>query len=259
MYRKVWKACHKAICCINFLSNEGITFYTLTGFKVGNLIISDEYIYKILKAKEVHIKFVESDGYTVYASASIPFWEFQDRILENPGDKKRSFVFIKIDGLGLDNVPSLKLSSDEEEIGQPLAVVGFQLGQQNLSIKSGIISSFFVDVRNSKQYIQFESTIRQGNSGSPLINVENNEVIGIVGHRLSTITQSYDQLMKVINKNLEVLKDVEGIFNFHDVDPIQVLIANQQQIKHLTKEYYQSASMRYGYATEIKEVTGCMA
>ena len=38
---------------------------------------------------------------------------------------------------------------------------------------------------------------------------------------------------------------------FDDVDPVQVLIANQNQIKHIAKEFFKNANVRVGFAVEL--------
>ena len=132
----------------------------------------------------------------------------------------------------------------------PIAVLGYQLEQENLAIKSGIISSLF---RHSDGFnsIQVDCTIKQGNAGSPLIDAESLEVIGVIGHRLASIARSYRALMRIINNNLQVLKEAEGKINMEEIDPIQVLIANQNQIKHMATEFFKTTNMRVGYAAEL--------
>ena len=39
--------------------------------------------------------------------------------------------------------------------------------------------------------------------------------------------------------------------NSGEIDPIQVLIANQNQIKHLASEFFKTTNMRVGYAAEL--------
>jgi DNA-binding transcriptional regulator YiaG len=39
-----------------------------------------------------------------------------------------------------------------------------------------------------------------------------------------------------------------------DVDPIQVLVANQHQLKQISKEFYRSSTMSFGYAHEIQSI-----
>jgi hypothetical protein len=61
-------------------------------------------------------------------------------------------------------------------------------------------------------------------------------------------------MMKIINDNLKALKEGEGKINIQDIDPIQVLIASQNQIKHIAKEFYKSADIRTGFALTINHI-----
>jgi hypothetical protein len=58
-------------------------------------------------------------------------------------------------------------------------------------------------------------------------------------------------MMRIINSNLQVLKEAEGKIDMEDIDPIQVLIANQNQIKHIVVEFFKTTNMRVGYAAEL--------
>ncbi len=255
MYKSVWNKCQNSVCQLSFYSSAGIKLLSMTGFKVNNhFLITDDYLFKIYKAVKVKISFVNSDGYTENASIEIPMNELKKRIIKGIDKEKTSFVAINMDFEEFAKIPSLKLSTNKTiEIGQSIAVLGYQLDQENLSIKTGIVSSAFKH-DNGLKYLQVDSNIKQGNSGSPLINAETGEVIGIIGHKLATITQSHKRMKQIINNNLAILKKSQGKFNVEEIDPIQVLIANQNQIKHITNEIYKTATMSIGYALDISYV-----
>jgi S1-C subfamily serine protease len=228
----------------------------MTGFKTNeNFLVTDEYFFKSFKkASEVEISFYNSDANTVKASKRISVGELNSRIIRDIDSKTASFAAINIDFEEFKNIPSLKISTEKSiEIGQPIATLGFQLDKSNLCVKSGIVSSLF-ESENGLKYAQVDSSIKQGNSGSPLINAETCEVVGIIGHKLATITQSHKRMKQIINNNLAILKKSQGIFNVEEIDPIQVLIANQNQIKHITNEIYKTATMSIGYALDISYV-----
>jgi len=256
MYRNVWKNCHQSVCQINFYSKSGIKLLSMTGFKANdNFLITDEYFFKsIKKASEVEIKFLKADGFTTDAVKRVSVKEIENRILKELGTRDVAFAAINIDFKEFEKIPSLKLGINKNvEIGQSVAILGFQLDKSNLCVKSGIISSAFINESGLK-YIQVDSSIKQGNSGSPLINTETCEVVGIIGHKLATITQSHKRMKQIINNNLAILKKSQGLFNVEEIDPIQVLIANQNQIKHITNEIYKTATMSIGYALDISYV-----
>lgn len=256
MYRTVWKNCQSAVCQLNFYSSAGIKLISMTGFKVNDhFLITDDYIFRIYKASEVCIRFLKNDGFTEKASVRLSMSELKQRIIRNIDDKVKSpFAAINIDFDEFKKIQSLKFKkSGDVNIGQPVAVLGYQLDQDNLAIKQGIVSSAFLD-NNGLKHFQVDASIKQGNSGSPLINAETGEVIGIIGHKLATITQSHKRMKQIINNNLAILKKSQGKFNVEDIDPIQVLIANQNQIKHISNEIYKTANMSIGYALDIKYV-----
>ena len=254
MYREIWKKCQESVCQLSFYSAEGIKLLSMTGFKAyGNFLVTDNYINKIYKATEVALRFVEADGFTEKVCVKMSMNEFKKRIIKDLDNKAAEFVAININLDTLNDIPSLKLSKKVAEIGQPIALLGYQLEQDNLAIKTGILSSAFKE-KNGLKYLQINSSIKQGNSGSPLVNVETGEVIGIIGHKLAAITQSHKRMKQIINKNLAILKKSQGIFNVEEIDPVQVLIANQNQIKHITNEIYKTATMTTGFALDISYV-----
>lgn len=254
MYRKVWNKCHGAVCAINFFSSKGIRYNSVTGFKYGKYLITDDMVYKIDRASEVQIAFMEEDGCTIKASVKITDKDFRLRMVKGVREAIPGFALIDIDLPQFDDIPSLKLSNLKKvPVAVPIAVIGFQMEHANLAIKTGIISSYVK--QNGTKYIQFDAALDRGNSGSPLIDVETGEVVGIVGHRLANLTENYKRLMQIISNNLELLKDAEGKIHLHDIDPVQVLIANQNQIKHLAQEFYKTASFMYGFALDINQVS----
>jgi hypothetical protein len=251
MYKSLWKNLHGAVCSINFYSDNGIKLTSLTGFKVDNYIVTDEYIYKILKCDEVVFQFVKDDGFSQSRTIKMSFIEFTDRVNRLVEYENEGFALIEFDQIDTSEIPSMSINLEKDfSIGQQIAVIGYHVDQDNLSLKNGIISSFFKQ-KNDKRFIQFDAAIKQGNSGSPLIDVESGKVIGVAGYRLAAITKSYEAFKQIIEENLRLLKKSEGQMNILEIDPIQVLIANQNQLKQVSKEFYRSAAMSFGYAHEI--------
>ncbi len=253
MYRKVWSKCQGAVCAINFYSAKGIRYESVTGFRYGRYIITDEMVYAIEKASEVQISFMEDDGATVKASVKITSKDFKMRLVKGVRENIPGFALIDSDFPQFDGIPSLKLSSKKKiPVATPIAVIGHQTEHNNIAIKQGIISSY--SKQNGTKFIQFDAALDKGNSGCPLIDIESCEVIGIVGHRLANLLNGYKKMLQIINQNLVLLKDAEGKINFNDIDPIQVLIANQNQVKYVAQEFFKTASIMYGFALDINHV-----
>lgn len=251
MYKNVWDFCYRSVCSICFYTESGIKLNTLTGFKLENYLVTEELIYSIKSCHEVIVQFYENNGYTQTHSIRIPFDELKNRLNRVAEYENEGYALIATDGWALEQVPSLvpELHAPTR-IGMSIAILGFHEDQNNMSLKIGTVSSF-VKMENGKQYIQFEASIKQGNSGSPLINVETGNVIGVVGYRLSSVVKAYEAFKNIIDENLRLLKKSEGKMNIMDIDPIQVLIANQNQLKQISKEMYKTSVISYGFANEI--------
>ena len=253
MYKDIWKNSFSSICCLNFYNKSGIKAVTATGFKIGQYIISDDYSYKHHDLSEVEIFFVEKDGHTMKTRVVMPIQAFRDNILNGSFEESTGFSVIRGDYSEFASIPPLTLCSNAVlDIGEQAVVLGFQFDHQNLCIKEGIVSAFFAE--NGLKYIEVDATLRYGFSGCPLINLQSGKVIGIIGHRLEGLHKAYGQMMKIINENLKALKDGVGKINIEDIDPIQVLMASQNQIKHIAKEFYKTADIRTGYALAVSHV-----
>jgi len=252
MYRKLWEKTHSAVALINFYSEHSIKTVSCTGFKVGSYLITDNCLQHISNYKTVEIKFVQQDGNSELAKTIISKNEFYENIVQSSNDFQGICV-IKLPYEEFQKIPSLELDEKSETgIGDPIVSLGYELSQKNLNMNPGIVSSFYH--YKNKKYIQFDATLKQGYAGSPLINAETGKVIGVVGFRLTEINQTHKKLENLINNNLSILKQYQGRHNIDDIDPIQVLIASQNQIKYIAREIYNTASTRLGYALPSKEI-----
>jgi len=236
MYKDTWLNCHASICSISFLNEQGQRIGSGTGFKIGNHLVTNNHVYVAPGAINVELRFVNEDGHTTRATKTI-----SDYAILNLEDEEFNIV------------PSLTLAdSSTVNIGQRIAVLGFQFEQSNLSIKQGILSSRFTKV--GVKYMQIDASVNQGNSGGPLINIDNNRVVGIVTRKHTGLTNAFDDLIQSYNANTQALQAVQGIIGFGAIDPIQVLIIGQNQMKLTAEQMRRSANVGIGYAYELDEI-----
>jgi len=227
---------------------------SISGFKIGNQIVTDDMIYHVKDAEHIEIRFLLDDGATDYATAKLSYSQLLELLPNQREFDKLGICIIPADFPEFEKVPSLTLcKSCDIKIGRTIAVIGYQAEHRNMALKTGIISSHYT---NSKGlgFIQYDGTVKPGNSGAPLIDVESGRVIGVVMNKESGFVKSYKELMEITDSNLKVLKEQEGKSNFFDVDLAQVLYANQSQIKHIAKEFFLNATVRVGFALEIEHV-----
>jgi hypothetical protein len=103
--------------------------------------------------------------------------------------------------------------------------------------------------------MQIDSSVNHGNSGGPLINIENNQVIGIITRKHTGLTKAFDDLIKSFDNNITALNAAKGIMTMSgNVDPVQALIATQSQLKITAKEIQRSSNVGIGYAYELDQI-----
>lgn len=252
MYKELWRKAHGSVCQISFFDANGIKISSYTGFKSEGHIVTDEVVLKMHRAFEAEIRFVNQDCFTPLLLLRIPISEFRKRILPRPKSMYNHIVLLRTDFPDMERIKDLSLADSFPEPGQSAAVLGFQWDHCSLSIKHGIISSHCH--HHGKPYMQFEVSVKQGNSGAPLMNAETGEVVGVVGYRLAERTKSFQKIKDVVDENVEVLETALDKWKIDDIDPVQVLIANQKLIKHFATDIYKSANVRIGFATPASEI-----
>lgn len=253
LYKNVWKACHSSICSIHFLNGNDIEIVTVSGFKAGNYLVTHDMVNRLQKAEFVEIKFVKEDGHTVSAHERLSMHDFLDRIITSYDKDVTGFSLLSIDDLSFNDIPPLTMAINRHvSIGQPVALVGYQFDHSYMTVKSGIIST--VIRKNGNRYLQFDGSTIWGNSGSPLIDLKSNEVLGVIGYHLDRKNKSYEKMMEISNSNIKMLEKALGEFEVSGVDPIQVLIAWQKQILQLAAEIYKSAGSGIGVAIDVKTI-----
>jgi V8-like Glu-specific endopeptidase len=253
LYKSSWKACHASVCSIRFLNGNNIEIISVTGFKAGDYLFTHDMVNRMQKAEFVEINFVKDDGHTISALERLSMHDFCERIITSYDQEITGFSLISITDLAFNEIPSLTFGINRHVyIGQAVALIGYQYDNPSLTIKSGILST--VINRNSHRYLQFDGSTIWGNSGSPLIDLKTNEVLGIIGYKLDRKNKSYEKMMEISNSNIKMLEKAQGEFEVSGVDPIQVLIAWQKQILQLAGEIYKASGSGIGVAIDVKTV-----
>ncbi len=252
MYKTVWDEIHKSVCQISFFDSNKIRISSLTGFKFMDYIVTDEIVLKVQNAFEAELRFVDKNSFTAAKILRIPMSEFRKKILPRPKSLYNHIVLIKCELDCFREIPGLNLSSASVEIGQPIAILGFQEDHNNLVMKPGILSS--VNNIHGRSYLKSEVTIKRSYRGAPLVNSETCEVIGIVQYKAGEFSKTYNSIKNVVDENVEILESALNKWSIDDIDPVQVLIANQKLVKHFAREIYNSACVPAGSATPVSEI-----
>jgi hypothetical protein len=254
MYRQLWQNSYKSVCSINFYSSSNIEVLGVTGFKVANQIITDDAIYCAKEASHVSIRFYKEDGLSLSASKSLSYEEFVALLPQKNDFEHLGFAIVPGDFHEFLEITGLTLCRTcQSHIGQSVCVIGYQSEYKNMALKTGFVSSSHVNDKGLS-FIQYDGTIKPGNSGAPLIDASHGVVLGVVMNKELAISKSYREMTKIIDSNLKVLKEVEGKMKLYDIDPFQVLVASQNQIKHISREFFLNATVKMGLALEMNHI-----
>ena len=160
-------------------------------------------------------------------------------------DMVRDLAIIKI---AADNLPWLELGdANQLPLASQVVVAGFPLGVEDLTITTGLASSFSSDPSRNISWIQTDAAINPGNSGGPLLNLQG-QVVGVVSAKfvgleiegvgfaisVNTVKTYLDEL-----EAQEVLELVPGALPEPPLPPSegldQILI---HTLRHVTREIY---------------------
>ena len=245
MYEVIWNKYHKAICSINFYSNSGSKLLGVTGFKYGNRIITDDVVYNLKDINKVIIRFYEIDGLKIFRELKYTTKDFKNLLAKKSEFRTFGFTYFFLNEDQVKGLPSLELCSNcEPEIGLQILTIEYQFELNNIGLKTGIISSY---AQNEKGYtmIQYDGSVKPGTNGAPLIDLKTGKVKGIVANKELRIVNTYKEMQRIADNNIDTLEQVKGKWTFDEIDPIQVMIVSQQQLKYATKGFYNYFSMYY--------------
>lgn len=258
MIKKVWNNLHQSVCSINLYSSRGICISSFTGFKSGKYLFTDiSSVQTKQQPEDVKIRFYAADGLTVSKEISFIYEDFEDRMLDGLDENNFGFTAFNFDLPECEQIPSLFFAQQKNyQIGTSVALIGYQSEFNNLTLKTGLISSFS-KIRGTS-CLQYEVTMTQGMAGCPVIDLDTGLVVGIGGVKMKKMNESYVQLMQLIKGNLSTLQEAEGKMTLSEIDPVQVLVANQNQIKYLAKELYKNLAQPYGVAVDSQVINTVM-
>jgi S1-C subfamily serine protease len=154
-------------------------------------------------------------------------------------------------------VPALALSQDyEPSIGAQVSTWGFPDGYNGLAplLSSGYFSGF----DNAKgptgkavRRLVVNAAFNSGNSGGPLVAIENNKVIGVVASKLAPLPQ-------YIESALKALKDQKSGFVFEKTkaDGSKENVSEAQVIEEILQYLRKQTQLVIGHAVTTKDLVG---
>lgn len=133
------------------------------------------------------------------------------------------------------------------DIGTSVAFMGYPLEHNNLTLHSGHVSSVWKQKHTWK--IQVDASVNGGNSGGPLIDLEDGNIIGIITRKATGLSGNFNALRRHLRTNIEILQaQPEGGIFIAGIDPKAAILNSHQQLLGLTDELERQANVGIGYA-----------
>lgn len=254
MYEKHWKELHRSVCSINLYGNSGGKVIGVSGFRLGNKIITDNWVYLLEDISQIKIRFYEEDGYSVFREIVFDTEAFKKILPEKEPFDKYGLTYLKLNDNSLEDIPELMICPDSNNvIGEESFFIGYQFKHNNLGIKSTIVSSFILNDKGLS-YILYDGTVKPGSSGAPLLSKSSGKLIGIISNKELGILNTYQDIMRNSDLNIEMLESIKGKMVVDNIDIVQVMMASQNQLKHFAKEFYGNFAAKIGYALDAEHL-----
>ncbi len=256
MNNSVWNSYRESVCSLNYYNHRNILFFRSSGFRYDDFIISVLCEKEIERSAYVIISFEKNEPGGGTSTLRIPVIEFCSRF---PRDIEKSLPGILVLPVRPDeliSVPAVKRHGclPEAGIGALVAMLSYSLDISQLYMKIGNISSHLT-IRD-EVFIFVQLSVEHGNSGSPLINACSGDVLGVMVDGFLSSRTNHEKLKHIINENISMLNELKGRWTLGNVDPVQVLIANQHMINYLAREIYLSFQRNFGFAVPMEKITG---
>lgn len=250
----LWKKIQASVCSLTFENANG-RISSGSGFKVGDLLVTNNHVIQVPTAKRIWVRSVKSDGHSPSLNISLGHLEFRTLLVEGDPETAWDFAILKIPGPEFQALPSLELAEDDLCIGDQIAILGFQFDQAHLSMHMGHLASEYD--RAGVRYLQLDSSVNHGNSGGPLVGVSSGKVYGLVTRKATGLTEQFDALMRSFQHNITQLQKMQqngGTVFVAGLDPVSAMMATQEQMKKIAQEIGRSANVGIGYAYHIRKV-----
>jgi len=248
MFTEAWKRSRNSVCVLRFYNEKGVLADTLSGFKVINSLVTAEEAFFVSKAAKVVISFCNDSPDSPMASLEIPYKEFVADFGVGLQRNREGYAVFNLDLPDFAHVPSLTFTSCvNTPIGSELLFIGYQEGLPCQVMKRVFVTS---SLRNAfdRLTLVLDGNFGYGNSGGPVIDPATGMVVGIVNRRITAAAKYFQRLVTSVNENIGMLKQIEGRFVMDSIDPIQVLITNQNQLKILSKNIYKQSNSLQAFA-----------
>lgn len=226
-----------------------------TGFILDGYLVTNNHV--IQTPQDIHflLRFYDSDPLNLSSGILFKNSDFMSFLKTGSEEDAYDFAVFEIPKLSERNLNHLKIGDPSKmRRGDDILFLGYPLEHNNLVAHRGMISSFYKSGTTETEIIQIDASVNQSNSGGPLLDPSNGDVIGIISRKATGLSKIFEELNEVFDKNIKAMEGAKSIMSLGGLDPVDALTAGQNQMKTLCKEIQRSANVGIGYAISIKHL-----
>ncbi len=252
MFENVFNRSKPGICQLVYEAHDGRRLSTGTGFLFdGKLVTCCHVAHGAAPNGKVRIKFGAFDA----VESTFAVEEMSDHLVaHSPRDKKDLAVydasfFPRADELSF-TVPQVRPVQVFDEV----AVLGYPFGDPELTGHRARISRFWA--ADGVETMQLEGSVNVGNSGGPVLTLQEGAVIGVVVRKQPGLSSAFERMRTNIN---EEIKDLASRKLRGSPKALRdSLVRTQNAMMVLSDEVMRSSNTGIGYAVSVAEVIRLM-
>ena len=228
-----------------------------TGFMVEGYLVTNYHVaYSPPKESVVVLRTIYDDPDSFMGEIQMTNSDFLNKTETASDENNYDYVVFNIPELSQQNLYNFKLSNYKQlkkRIGDKIFFLGYSFDKTNLACNSGIISSFYKS--KSIDVIQIDASVNHSNSGSPLIDPESSEVIGIITKKATGLNKTFEIFRSILNENIEMLSANKNLgIVLGNFELTQGILAGQNQMLEMTDYLERSANVGIGYAFSVESL-----
>lgn len=249
---ELYEQCRSGVLHVVFMQ-EGRRLASGSAFIAHGRVITNNHVFAGPVEAQVVIRSHDSDPDDVYDGIVLAGDDFRTRLVSGSDERHQDYAIL--------DVPEInKRARFDFEFGDPTGVavgdevvfLGYPFEHLNLVCHAGMVSSRYQS--GGVDIIQLDASVNQSNSGGPLLDMSSGSVVGIITRKATGLTDQFDHLYEVFDRNIAELQKPQTSISIGGVDPVQALIVGQNQMKQLAREIQRSANVGIGYAFSIAHV-----
>lgn len=225
-----------------------------SGFLCGGRLITNSHVMRFGDFDTAAIRFHDSNASDLSDAIRLSRSDFLTMMVRESPEELEDYAVLRADEPEFAGRYNFELGSHEDVVpGQQVVFLGFPFDSQHLTAHVGYISS--KHQTNGRNILQIDGSVNGGNSGGPLLTIESRKVAGIVTRKATGLEKQFNELIKTLRSNQQILGKLQGGISFGGLDLMGAFRATQGAMEQIARNIERSANVGIGYAYSAEYVS----